>query len=759
MRTTRDSPPARGASDQSRDDAEERLRRSEARFRTVFDHAPIGILLLGPDVRILGANRALCAMLGYEESELLGRIVTELLHPEDLPESNRMRTRVDAGEVDTISVERRALRKDGQVLWLQVRSSVQREADGKVELIITQLVDVTAQRAQEVKLRESEARFRTIFESAPIGMALLAPEGHLIQANPALAVMLGRTPDELTRLSAPDLIHPDDVDLTRMQVMAALSGCCSDTIAGESRYLHADGHVVWGAYQSSLVRDAEGVPRYFVSQVVDVTERKLAGDAVRESEARYRGLVELSHDLIVRMDLDGNLTFVNDAWTGKFGLRREQVVGRSVMPRIVASDRPTAAEAIRGLALPPHRTRVEVRQPTIEGVRWLEWEGCGIFDDTGKVVELQAIGRDVTQEHEVAEALRASEARYRGVVESQQAVVLRMDLDLAITFVNDYGCRLIDVPREAMIGAHVLSWVHPDDKEAAEAAFRSELVPPYHATLDCRVAIGGALRWFEWEGTAIFDEDGRPIELQSVGFDVTERRAAADALRASLEELRQSEEKLRRLAQRQVAVREEERKRLGFDLHDGVCQELIGIGILVESFRGRPGFTRNESSELGRVSRYLGEVVEHLRLLAGDLRPMLLHDLGLEGSLRSLAVGLSNDTTTVVTIFPTPVPRLEETAEVTVYRIAQEALANAFRHARASSIVVEVCADGGRLHLEIRDDGCGFEPGRRRSSALGLLSMEERALALGGRLEVRSMPSRGTTILLDCPLAERVARP
>lgn len=753
----RESAPAHGASKRGAADAEERLRRSEARFRTVFDHAPTGILLLGPDLRILGANRALCAMLGYEESELTGLVASELLHPEDLDESNRMRARVDAGEVDNLSVERRAIRKDGQVLCLQIRSSVQREADGNVELIITQLVDVTAQRAQEAKLRESEARFRTIFESAPIGMALLAPEGHVIQANPALGVMLGRTADELSRLSAVDLIHPDDLDSTRMQVMAALSGCCSDTIAGESRYLHADGRIVWGAYQSSLVRDAEGTPRYFVSQVVDVTERKLAEDAVRESEARYRGLVELSHDLIIRMDLEGNLTFINDAWAGKFGLRREQVIGRSVMPRIVASDRPVAAKAIRALAAPPHRARIEVRQPTVEGVRWLEWEGCGIFDDTGKVVEIQAIGRDVTQEHEVAEALRASEARYRGVVESQQAVVLRMDLDLAITFVNDYGCRLIGVPREAMLGAHVLSWVHPDDRAAAQAAFASELAPPYHATLDCRVEIDGTVRWFEWEGTAIFDDEGRPVELQSVGFDVTERRAAADALRASLEELRQSEEKLRRLAQRQVAVREEERKRLGFDLHDGVCQELIGIGILVESFRGRPGFTSTESAELGRVSLYLGEVVEHLRLLAGDLRPMLLHDLGLEGSLRSLAVGLSTHATAVVAVFPTPVPRLEETAEVTVYRIAQEALANALRHARASSVVVELCADGGRLHLEVRDDGCGFEPRRRRSSALGLLSMEERALALGGRLEVRSVPSRGTMVVLDCPLAGRVA--
>jgi PAS domain-containing protein len=111
-----------------------------------------------------------------------------------------------AGEVDELAVERRAICKDGRLLWLQVRSSVQREADGRIEMIITQLVDVTAQRAQEEKLRESEARLRTIFETAPIGMALIAPEGELLQANRALAAMLGRAGEARARLTVPEVI-------------------------------------------------------------------------------------------------------------------------------------------------------------------------------------------------------------------------------------------------------------------------------------------------------------------------------------------------------------------------------------------------------------------------------------------------------------------------------------------------------------------------------------------------------------------------
>lgn len=755
MPATRDTPPSAGSDSPERLRAEERLRQSEERFRTVFDHAPIGILLLGPDTRILRANHALCALLGCEEPELIGRLAADLLHPDDRPESDRMRRRVVAGEVDQLAVERRALHKDGRVIWLQVRTTVHRNADREIELIITQLMDVTEHRIQERKLRESEARLRTIFEQAPIGIAVIAPAGDILQANHALATMLGRSSEDLERRTVPEIVHPDDIAPTRAKVEAALA-LGPDTFAGESRYLRPDGEIVWGAFHSSLIRDRTGAPRYFISQVVDVTERRLAEEALLESEARYRGLVELSQDLIVRMDRAGNLTFVNDAWCAKFGRTREQAIGASVMPRIVEADRAIAHRAIEALTRPPHRTRVEIRQLTVEGIRWIEWEGCGIFDDAGRVVDLQAIGRDTTQEHEVADALRASEARYRGVVESQQAVVLRLDLDRRITFVNDYGSRLLGVAREAMIGTDVLDWVYAEDREAAHAAFARELAPPHRASLDCRVEIAGEVRWFEWEGRTILDEHGTPIELQSVGFDVTERRAAADALRASLEELRQSEEKLRLLAQRQVAVREEERKRLGFDLHDGVCQELIGIGILVESARHRAGLLPGESSsELARVGRYLGEVVEHLRQLAGELRPMLLHDLGLEGSLRSLAVGLASQTTAVQTVFPAPVPRLEEAAEVGVYRIAQEALTNALRHARARTVRLQLATDGARLRLEVRDDGCGFDPSRRRTTALGLLSMEERALALGGRLEVTSVPGTGTTIVLDCPLAAR----
>jgi len=297
--------------------------------------------------------------------------------------------------------------------------------------------------------------------------------------------------------------------------------------------------------------------------------------------------------------------------------------------------------------------------------------------------------------------------------------------------------------------------VHEDDVAETREAIRRVLeAPPYRGSVDCRVSTPGGWSWIAWEGCAITDAQGTLVEVQAVGRDVTERRAAEEALHASLDELRRSEEKLRLLAQHQTTIREEERRRLGFDLHDDVCQELVGIAIMVESLRRRlQPLPPAETAELNRIVRYLNEVVEHLRLLARDLQPMLLPELGLEGGLRALAEGMSSDATRVAAEFRTPIPRLGQEIELAVYRIAQEALANATRHATARAIVLTLGVADHVLHLEVRDDGHGFVvQDRQRARALGLVSMEARATALGGDLEIWSEPGKGTAIRLQCPL-------
>jgi two-component system NarL family sensor kinase len=304
------------------------------------------------------------------------------------------------------------------------------------------------------------------------------------------------------------------------------------------------------------------------------------------------------------------------------------------------------------------------------------------------------------------------------------------------------------------VGQTFLDVVHEDDLARIRQVFEQTTSSPHQAyQFDCRLRTPTGSASIAWDGCAIVNEHGVVTELQAVGFDITKRLAIEEALRISVGELRRSEEGLHRLAQHQASIREEERKRLSFDLHDNVCQELVGIAIMLESLQRRLGsLPATEAADFDRIVAYLKELLEHLRVLAHDLRPMLLRDVGLEGALRALAAGTSSAATRVTAVFSTAIPWIGDDIELAVYRIAQEALANALRHAAARAIVVTLSAADHTLRLELRDDGCGFTPPDHQDfETLGLLSMKERAMAIGATLGVRSELGKGTTVTLECP--------
>jgi PAS domain S-box-containing protein len=384
-------------------------------------------------------------------------------------------------------------------------------------------------------------------------------------------------------------------------------------------------------------------------------------------------------------------------------------------------------------------------------IRVIAARGVVYRDDHGKPARMIGVCWDATAQRMADEALRTSEARYRGLVESQQDLLFRFDLEERVTFANDAYCATFGLRREELLG-RTLTHLHPDDRAATSAAIAGLLAPPHRGMLESRVITPDGWRWISWSGCAIADEHGTVVEIQCVGRDVTERRVAEGNLQVSNEELRQSQDRLRALAERVVTVREDERRRLGLDLHDGVCQDLIGIALLAGALREQVALTTPEAAtHLARIEHYLHGVGEHLRRLAHDLRPMLLHELGLEGSVRSLVATLSTDATRVEACFASAVPRLHDAIEIGVYRIAQEALANACRHGAPSQIVVTLGVTD-LVCLEVRDDGVGFDPASRRGvHSLGLVSMEERALSLSGSFTVDSVPGRGTVVRFECP--------
>lgn len=501
--------------------------------------------------------------------------------------------------------------------------------------------------------------------------------------------------------------------------------------------------------------------------VTFVLTRRLARDApsdpgVRETEQHLALALRASTMGTWDLDLRTNALLWDDVVRALFGHGPDITVEtfaeclRHVHPDDVEGLKARLTRSITTGEEYEHEFRV-IRPDGV--IRTLAGRGAMYRDDTGRPARMLGVCWDVSAEKAAEEALRTSEERYRGLVESQQDLVFRFDLDERVTFANDAYCARFGLRREEILG-NGLTHLHPDDRVATTAVIAALLEPPHRGMLENRIRTPDGWRWVSWSGCAIADHTGRVIEIQCVGRDVTERHAAEEELRASLEEVRIREERLRLLAQRLVRVRDDERRRLGLDLHDGVCQDLAGIAMLVGSLRQRLLSIEPEiATTFTQVGRYLETVGDHLRDLAHELRPMLLDDLGLEGSLRALADGFAAGSTRVRVEFATPIVRLGETVETAVYRIAQEALANALRHAAASEVTVMLSVSDV-VRLEVRDDGRGFEPrDAARVHSLGLASIEERALAVGGTLDIRSSPGGGTTIDFTCPRSAHADTP
>ncbi len=275
----------------------------------------------------------------------------------------------------------------------------------------------------------------------------------------------------------------------------------------------------------------------------------------KKIQPRFQDILDAQDELISRFFPDGTLAYVNRAYREHSDPRGEGLISRNFMELLPKRTRAAVRKQLSMLSPEVPVTTYDQRNVGPGGaVTWQEWTNRGIFDDEGQLVEIQSVGRDITQRKQAELALWRSEKQYRAVVETQNELICRHLPDCTFSFVNEAHCRYFGLKREEIIGRNFLTFTVKEDHKAILKRIAS--LSPEHPvnTHEERVVIpGGEQRWQEWSNRGIFDEWGRLVEVQSVGRDITQRKKAELALTASEKDLRAQKAILER---KNIALRE-----------------------------------------------------------------------------------------------------------------------------------------------------------------------------------------------------------
>jgi PAS domain S-box-containing protein len=638
--------------------------------------------------------------------------------------------------------------------------------------------DITAEKRIQEALRDANEMFETASNTMQSGLLISDWDGDLLFSNRAMQEMLGYSEEELSWLKTSDLLPLERRETGQEMQLARLRG---ESV--ERRYrtaiLKKSGQPIPVDVSASVFRQ-HGEVTGILSEFRDVSAEVQA-----EEEARHRAReLEESTRLLTRaesvaatgswqLDLRTGALVVSEGVYRVYGVDRASahLRGWRYLDSVHPDDRERMREVAQGLReRSPYEAEYRVIRPD-GALRRVHTRSGYEFDHAGERAFLVGIVQDVTELAEARHGLEASEQKFRSAAQTLRSGLVIAGWDAEILFANPAMHEMFGYTANEFASLRTTDLVPPEERKAwtdrRNARLRGEPVEDR-----CRSVLlqkGGEPIHVEI-ASSVFREGDEVIGVLSEIRDVTAEVDAERAARQRAHELRLlNDELLARSAERQALVQqllraqEEERRTVAYEIHDGPAQDLAAAQMFLQAHaaRGPHGEDSRADLHLDHAGEYLGRALTETRRIMSRLRPVLLDDLGLVEALGTL---LEEETgrAGVVLDFSAELgdARLDPAVEIVLYRVAQEAVANAVKHAGTDRVRVRVGCSPGGATLSVRDWGRGFDAGDLRRPTggrhFGLVGMREQTELVGGKFELDSSVGDGTTVSVSIPLgAER----
>lgn len=752
----------------------EDLSKANTDLNNLMSSTDIGTIFLDRQLRIqrfTPSAQKIFNLLPADLGRPLSDITNTLAYPEFIDEAHAVLANLATTEREV---------RVGPESWYVVRIAPYRTQEDRIAGVVATFIDISARKHAEEEVRESSVRYRTLFELVPVAVYTTDADGVIQEFNHRATELWGREPERgKSRICGSfKSYYPDGrpMRLEERPIARVLAGEELDHADLEIIVEREDGSRRNVAVGPCALRDRDGKLIGAINCLHDITHRKQVEEALRASEERLRTVADNVPQVIWTNTGEGEANYFNRRWYEYSGLSYEDSAGPGWQAIVHPDDAPASVERWQQALTKGEVFDAEYRLRRPDGTyRWFIGRNVPLRQN-GQVLSWFGTATDIDDLKQAETALRDTQERFRLLVEgAQDYAMFLLNIDNQITFWSKGAERVFGWTEQEVAGKAGALIFTPEDR--AKGAVEQELSTAIDAgsALDRRWHLrkDGSRLWTDGIMTRLDHEGGGLRGFAKIARDATDQKQADEALRHARDEMEQrvlertqelvamNTELEQTMAQRQqlerelLEISEREKRRIGEDLHDMVCQELTATALFLQSnakkmAKENPAAARTLAESAQTVNRN----VVLARELAGGLQAIELSASGLKNALRELAAQACQSTGIKCHFKCARGVRVpDDTAALHLYRVAQEAVTNAVKHSGARNILIHLDRSPTHVCVSVQDDGKGFVVTKKRTKGLGLHMMRYRANALGGELKIERRKTGGMDITCKIPIA------